>query len=145
MGPTYQQNHGKLSTVKILQLSCSHSASYWKSSCPVRQYSFSTIMCPWFDFSFPPQCPQVVPLRGDWAIISQAGSGRVCRVWPPRERSLEIIRRGWEWHPGHWEDRQWNVFIPSLSCHAWHEMNARCLSLFQLYHSNKGAGRAGLA
>jgi len=38
----------------------------------------------------------VVSLRGDWAIFCHAGSGRVGRVRPAREKSLEILRRGWE-------------------------------------------------
>ena len=53
----------------------------------------------------------VVSLRGDWAIFRHAGSGRVSRVQSPREKSLGILRRGWELNPGHREDRQWgNVY-----------------------------------
>ena len=30
-------------------------------------------------------------------------------VWSAREKSLEILRRGWELNPGHGEDRQWAI------------------------------------
>jgi len=50
----------------------------------------------------------VVSLRGDWAIFCHAGSGRV-GVWSAREKSLEMLRRGWELNPGHREDRQWAI------------------------------------
>jgi len=53
----------------------------------------------------------VVPLRGDWAVFCHAGSGRVGRVWSVREKSLEILRHGWELKLGHGEDRQWDSFI----------------------------------
>ena len=45
------------------------------------------------------RCPQVVwcHLRGDWAIFCHVGSGRVGRVRWVREKSLEILRHGWEW------------------------------------------------
>ena len=58
----------------------------------------------------------VVLLRGDWAIFCHAGSGRVGRVRSAREKSLEILRRGWELNPGHGEDRQWAI---PLSYHDW--------------------------
>jgi len=51
----------------------------------------------------------VVSLREDWAIFCHAGSGRVGRVRSAREKSLEILRRGWELNPGHGEDRQWAI------------------------------------
>jgi len=51
----------------------------------------------------------VVSLREDWAIFCHAGSGRVGRVRSVREKSLEILRRGWELNPGHGEDRQWAI------------------------------------
>jgi len=51
----------------------------------------------------------VVPLRGDWAIFYHAGSGRVGRVWSAREKSLEILRHGWELNPGRRKDRQWAI------------------------------------
>ena len=59
----------------------------------------------------------VVQLRGDWAIFCHAGSGRVGRMWSPREKSLEILHHGWEVNPGHWENRQWDTFILPLSYH----------------------------
>ena len=59
----------------------------------------------------------VVPLRGDWAIFSHAGSGRVGWVWPAREKSLELHCHGWELNPGQREDRQWDSFILPLSYH----------------------------
>ena len=37
-------------------------------------------------------------------------------VWSAREKSLEILRRGWEFNPGHGEDRQWAI---PLSYHDW--------------------------
>ena len=37
----------------------------------------------------------VVSLRGEWAIFCHAGSGRVGRVRSAREKSLEILRRGY--------------------------------------------------
>ena len=58
----------------------------------------------------------VVSLRRDWAIFCHAGSGRVDRVRSAREKSLEILRRGWELNPGHGEDRQWAI---PLSYHDW--------------------------
>jgi len=58
----------------------------------------------------------VVSLRGDWAIFCHAGSGRVGRARSAREKSLEILRRGWELNLGHGEDRQ--CAIP-LSYHDW--------------------------
>ena len=58
----------------------------------------------------------VVSLRGDWAIFCHAGSGRVGRVLSAREKSLEILRRGWELNPGHGEDRQGAI---PLSYHGW--------------------------
>jgi len=51
----------------------------------------------------------VVSLRGDLACFCHAGSGRVGRVWSVREKSLEMLRRGWELNPGHKEDRQWAI------------------------------------
>jgi len=63
----------------------------------------------------------VVSLRGDWANFCHAGPGRVGRVWSAREKSLEILRRGWELNPGHGEDRQWDIppcyhdWLPSSS------------------------------
>ena len=51
----------------------------------------------------------VVLLRGDCAIFCHAGSERVGRVWSAREKSLEILRHGWELNPGHGEDRQWAI------------------------------------
>ena len=59
----------------------------------------------------------VVSLRGDWAIFCHAGSERVGRVWSAREKSIEILRRGWELNPGHREDKQ--LTIP-LIYHDWH-------------------------
>ena len=53
---------------------------------------------------------------GDWAIFCHAGSGRVGRVRSAREKSVEILRCGWELNPCHGEDRQW--VIP-LSYHDW--------------------------
>ena len=53
---------------------------------------------------------------GGWATFCHAGSGRVGRVWSAREKSLEILRRGWELNPGHREDRQWAI---PLSYHDW--------------------------
>jgi len=58
----------------------------------------------------------VVSLRGDWAIFCHAGSGRVGKVRSAIEKSLEILRRGWELNPGHGEDRQWAI---PLSYHDW--------------------------
>ena len=58
----------------------------------------------------------VVSFRGDWAIFCHAVSGRVGRVWSAREKSLAIVRRGWELNPGFREDRQWAI---PLSCHDW--------------------------
>jgi len=58
----------------------------------------------------------VVSLRGDWAIFYHPGSGRVGRVWSAREKSLEILRRGWELNPDHRKDRQWAI---PLSYHDW--------------------------
>jgi len=58
----------------------------------------------------------VVSLRGDWAIFCHAGSERVGRVRSAREKSLEILRRGWKLNPGHGEDRQWAI---PLSYHDW--------------------------
>jgi len=55
-------------------------------------------------------------VRGDWAIFCHAGSGQVGTVWSAREKLLEILRRGWELHPGHSEDRQWAT---PLSYHEW--------------------------
>jgi len=59
----------------------------------------------------------VVSLRGDWAIFCHAGSRRVGRVRSAREKSLEILCRGWELNPGGGEDRQWAI---PLSYHGWH-------------------------
>ena len=57
-----------------------------------------------------------VSLRGDWASFYNAGSGRVGRVWSAREKSLEILRRGWELNPGHGEDRQWAIPLSYHDC-----------------------------
>jgi len=65
----------------------------------------------------------VMSLRGDWAIFCHAGSGWVGRVRSAREKSLEILRRGWELNPGHGEDRKWAI---PLSYHDWlvnHDIN----------------------
>jgi len=43
----------------------------------------------------------VVSLRGDLVIFCHTGSGRVGRVWSAREKSLEILRHGGEFNPGH--------------------------------------------
>jgi len=66
--------------------------------------------------SFSPSTGCVVLLRGDWAIFCHSGSGRVGRVWSAREKSLGILRRGWELNPGHREDRHWAI---PLSYHGW--------------------------
>jgi len=58
----------------------------------------------------------VVSLREDWAIFCHAGSGRVGRVRSAGEKSLEILRRGWELNPDHGEHRQWAI---PLSYHDW--------------------------
>jgi len=47
-----------------------------------------------------------VSLRGDWAIFCHASSGRVGRVWSAREKSFEILCRGWELNPGYREDSE---------------------------------------
>jgi len=56
-------------------------------------------------------------LRGDWAIFYHAGPGWVGRVWSAGEKSLEILRRGWDWNPAYGENRQWGTFIFPLSYH----------------------------
>ena len=84
---------------------------------PLKYHSLcflSAIVCPWLDFGFPPRCPRVVWCH--WAIFCHAGSGRVGRVRSAREKSLEILCRGWELNPGHGEDRQWAI---PLSYHDW--------------------------
>ena len=58
----------------------------------------------------------VVSLRGDWAIFCHAGSGRVGRVRSAREKSLEILRRGWELNLGHGEDRQRAIPLSYHDC-----------------------------
>jgi len=55
----------------------------------------------------------VVPLRWDWAIFHQTGSGWVDRVWPVREKSLEKLRDGEKLNQDHGEDRQWDRFHSS--------------------------------
>jgi len=52
-----------------------------------------------------------------WAIFSYASSEWVGRVWSAREKSLEILRHGWELHPSHREDRQWDSFFLPPSYH----------------------------
>ena len=67
-------------------------------------------------FSLPPRCPQVMWFR--WGEIEpfSATLAQVGRAWSAKEKSLEILRRGWESNPGHREDRQWAI---PLSCHDW--------------------------
>ena len=50
----------------------------------------------------------VMSLRGDWPFFCHAGSGLVGRVRSAREKSLEILRRGWVLNPGH-RGRQWAI------------------------------------
>ena len=57
-----------------------------------------------------------VSLRGHWTIFCHTGSGRVGRVWSAREKSFEILLRGWELNPGHRGDRPWAI---PLSYHDW--------------------------
>jgi len=38
-------------------------------------------------------------------------------LWSAREKSLEILRHGWELNPSHGEDRQWDALILPLSYH----------------------------
>ena len=83
----------------------------------IARFSFlSAIVCPWLDFGLPPRCTH--RLCGDFeerlSHFCHAGSGRVGRVWSPRNKSLEILCRDWELNPGHREDRQWAI---PLSCH----------------------------
>jgi len=61
----------------------------------------------------------VVYLRGDWAVFCHTGSGRVGRVRSAREKSLEILLRGWELNPGHEEDRQWAIPLSYLDPGHW--------------------------
>jgi len=68
---------------------CVVSAQWW-----ICKMLFSAIVCPWpstlmsTDF--------MVPLRGDWAPFCPVGSWWVGRVRPAREKSLKILRCGWE-------------------------------------------------
>jgi len=92
--------------------------------CAPKCVPISAIIYPWLDLSLPPRCPQVVwchramvpstgcvvSMREDWAIFCHAGSGRVGGVWSVWEKSLEMLRHGWELNPGHGEDRQWDSF-----------------------------------
>ena len=59
----------------------------------------------------------MVSLSGDWAGFCNAGSGRVCKVWSARKKSLGILRRGWELNPGHREARQWAIPLSYQDCH----------------------------
>jgi len=56
--------------------------------------------------SLPPQCPLGVRCHGREiepfsAILAQDGCDQ-----PAREKSLEMLRHGWELNPGHREDGQ---------------------------------------
>ena len=65
-------------------------------------------------------CPQIrlqwKGVRSQWVFfwfffrvsMTEQLSG-VVGVWSAREKSLEILRRGWESNPGHGEDRQWAI------------------------------------
>ena len=74
----------------------------------------SAVLCPWFDFGLPPQCPQVEEklshflsrwLRTGWQSLTS------------QQKILEILRLGRKLNPSHGEDRQWDAFILPLSYH----------------------------
>jgi len=58
----------------------------------------------------------MVQLRGDWAIFCHTGSGRVGRVWSAREKSLEILHRGWELNLGLGKDSEIHSFSHWAVC-----------------------------
>ena len=64
-------------------------------------------------------------IEGTSSHFCHAGSGRVGRVWSAREKSLEILHRGWELNPGHREDRQWDR--QTLSYRDWANLIAKYL------------------
>jgi len=48
--------------------------------------------------------------------------------WAAREKSLEILRHGWELNPGHGEDRQWAIPLSYWTVLKWCNWGATSLS-----------------
>lgn len=58
--------------------------------------------------------PQLGKSRYRSMQLNHAGSRRVGKVWPAREKSLEKLSHGREWNLGHREHRQWDTSVLPL-------------------------------
>ena len=59
-----------------------------------------------------PACSLAPPSDGYWPSFCHASSGYVGRVWPPRDKSLEIHGHERELNPGSRADRPWEGIEP---------------------------------